>query len=53
MNRNPMTDEAEKDRQAIQRVEDLEDLKDSREAKEESKRKGTTTLADFKKELGL
>ena len=48
-----MTDEAEKDRQAIQRVEELEDLKDTRASKEEAKREGTTTLADLKKGLGL
>lgn len=53
MKRKPMTDEAEDDLRAIQRVEDMEDLKDSRTAKEEAKREGTTTLADFKKELGL
>jgi len=41
------------DLRSIQKVEDLEDLKDAQAAKEEANREGMTTLADFKKELGL
>ena len=53
MKRKPLTDKAEVELQALRNLEDLQDLKDAHEAKEEANREGTTTLADFKKELGL
>lgn len=41
------------DLEALQRAEDREDLRDARAAAEEAEREGTTSLGDFKKELGL
>jgi prevent-host-death family protein len=41
------------DLELLQAAENREDLRDARAAKAEAERKGTTPLADFKKELGL